>query len=190
MSSQLTYAVAWPYQSNRHHSFIHLMVQSPTTLFAYWEISERRKQFIAEHYRTAWHMLTKQVRLVYVSQLPDHVHTTPYWDVAIGESESWYFRHVQPNTSYRIDYGILNACNQFIALCCSHVTTSPRNEDTLHHNPCTFTPEEDRYSVISFEHVSGTSSTSHDNSPFPQFSTYSLYTSVDLADSKDLIERT
>lgn len=189
MSRQLTYAAAWPYQSKRHKAFIHLMIQSPTTLYAYWAISEQRKHFIAEHYHTRWNKLTKQVRLVDVSQLSEPSHSALYWDVTVGERESWYFQHVRPNTAYRIDYGILNSFNQFIALCCSSVATSPRNEDNPCSHPRTCTQEEDRYIITSMEQehapraVTITNAT-QDHSPFPQFSTYSLYPTMDIAHYK------
>lgn len=190
MSSQPTYAAAWPYRSRSQKAFIHLMIQTPTTLFAYWEIPERRKQFIADHYRSSWYLLTKQVRLSQVCQLQEHSHPTLYWDVNVGESESWYFRHVQPNASYRIDYGILNVNNQFIALCCSNLAAAPRNEAALHSNRCTCSHIDDRFSIISSDNASIKPSTAHDvNSPFHQFSAYSLYTSTDLTDCKHLIER-
>lgn len=197
MNNQLTYASVWPYQSKRYKTVIHLLLQSPTTLFAYWNIPEQRKQFIAEHYHTQWHMLTKQARLVSTSKLPQLAHPTRYWDVAVGESEVWYFRDVSPNTTYRMDYGILNSYNQFITLCCSNVITSPRIEDTLGCNPSTFTQKDDPCTLTSMKQVqvsnsviaSSLSFAPRDHSPFPQFSTYSLYTSMDLVQVSKPIER-
>ncbi|MGZ9583476.1 DUF4912 domain-containing protein [Paenibacillus marinisediminis] len=174
MIRQSAYLAAWPYRYN--HSFIHLMVQTPYTLFAYWELHERRKQLIAEHYRSHWNDLTKQVRLLQYRQAHEHALPVHYSDTTVDEQGSWYFRNVNPSASYRVEYGIMNPDYQFISLLRSEVSQVPRNEPVNSETQLLQDNLESYTSISAISHFSDEMSESY--SPFEQFSTYTLYSVV------------
>lgn len=173
MLQQLTSYHSWPIRYT--HSYIHLMPQTPHTLFAYWEVQDRRKQFIAEHYQTEWQALTKLLRLTQYHSSSHDVKPIDYMDVFVTDQDSWYFHHLKSNACYRIEYGIWNAEQQFISLLQSELAVTPRTESILHKqgNP----PPANDYAASSTEQalLSSIELTNANHSPFDQFSTYTLY---------------
>ncbi|MCR8843844.1 DUF4912 domain-containing protein [Paenibacillus sp. SC116] len=166
-----------PSFNNRHFTanqsnIIHLMVQQPTVLFGYWEVSKRLKSLIERHYRSSWHDLRRVARLYQYSYSEPDTAPLTYYDADVGNSECWYFRHVAPRHQYALDYGFLNHNQQFVSLLRSAQVGTPRNDPDW---------------IVDVRNESATnqggsqsdSQHQHDEqsnySPFQQFSTYTLY---------------
>jgi len=178
MNPQSAYSGTWPYRCNR--SIIHLMVQTPYTLFAYWKVNERFIRLITELYAKEWTDFSKQIRLLQYDALEDVSTPISFKDIIIHDRESCYIHHVHPNACYRVDYGYLNPDGQFVALIrsnlvpASHVPHKPFSSDLNSKDIVTL--------PIVSDSLSPSSSIEHSQalSPFEQFSTYSWYTNTPL----------
>jgi hypothetical protein len=90
-----------------------LMVQSPTVLYAYWELSHGLKNTLSRKRKV-------QIRLNIEG---DGVRQT--YDIDLLE-RSYYFHNVQPGLSYNCELGTLDDYNMFLPLLRSNTVNTPR----------------------------------------------------------------
>ncbi|MCG7409887.1 DUF4912 domain-containing protein [Paenibacillus sp. ACRRX] len=167
-----TSITAWPPRYDTQ--IIHLMIQSPTVLYAYWEISERRRRMIAAHYGKHWDGLCKVARLLRSFTTSQTGAVESYTDVYVHDTDRWYFRHLEPNVVYQLEYGLLTEDHLFVSLLRSPAIRTPRSEPVLYESSNAADKNDEGHQHKSPAH--GTSLSSYDHaSPFKQFSTYSLY---------------
>ncbi|UHA72273.1 DUF4912 domain-containing protein [Paenibacillus sp. 481] len=165
-----------PWPPTYLHNIIHLMVKDPTTLFVYWEITERKRQAVERHYLTSWNSIPKIMRLYRSTSSVTQACTYAHSDIEVFDADSWYIKHIQANTAYMVDYGVWNSCQQFVPLLRSQAVQTPRNfpagsnetsdqiaiQMTGHH---VHLHDEQPFTAASYD----------ETSPFKQFSTYTLY---------------
>ncbi|WP_028546026.1 DUF4912 domain-containing protein [Paenibacillus taiwanensis] len=173
MFNTTTSMTAWPPRYDTQ--IIHLMIQSPTVLYAYWEISERRRRMIAAHYGKRWDELCKVARLLRSFTTPPSAAVESYTDVFVHDTDRWYFRHLEPNVVYQLEYGLLTDDHLFVSLLRSPAIRTPRSERATNGSGHT-TDMNDKGHHQPHSPAHGTSLSSYDHtSPFKQFSTYSIY---------------
>jgi len=155
-----------------HHNVLQLMVVSPTTLYAYWEISERTITAVTRHYNTAWASMPKVIRLYEndgsLSSISHDV--TKYTDHSVGDAKSWYFHQITPARSYSADFGTYNVYHQFVPLLRGNIVRTPRNRAATIDSG--YPQSEHRYAQGAWLDQ-GT--TLEHTSPYREFSTYSVY---------------
>lgn len=104
-----------------------LMPKNPTCLFTYWDISKMTKEILVEYFETDWPLLQHRLRLHDVTCIQyDGNDSNRHWDLHIHHGEDYCFiKELQPNTEYCIEYGILNASGNFIAIMRSNTVKLP-----------------------------------------------------------------
>jgi hypothetical protein len=90
-----------------------LMVQSPTVLYAYWELSHGLRNTLSGKKKV-------QIRLNIEG---DGVSQT--YDIDLSE-KSYYFNDVQPGLSYNCELGTVDDYNIFLPLLRSNTVNTPR----------------------------------------------------------------
>lgn len=116
---------------------IGLMAVDAHTLFAYWEVSDRKRWMASQHFGCDWGALPKVIRVYDVTYVHfngnnDNAHfdieTTP-------ESGSWYIQSVNANSSYTVDYGVYTWEKQFIPFLRSQTVVTPRDYPAAYGEP-------------------------------------------------------
>lgn len=161
------------WSSRRHYSVIHLMVKDPYTLFAYWDITDRKRAATEQHYRMSWHRLTKKIRLYAVTDQQElQSGSVHYFDVNLEHLEqdrdSVYIHSIEPDQSYIADYGILNSSLQFIPVVRSAAIRTPRSLSAA-------SADSEETAAARITSLSAQPPSSESSSPFEQFSAYTLY---------------
>ena len=148
------------------------MVKDPCTLFAYWDISERKRAAAERHYRMSWYEFTKRIRIYAVTDQRELLSSSvQYLDVNLDhlerDGDSIYIHSIEPGQSYIADYGILNSSLQFIPIARSAAVRTPHNLSSASTDS-----EQKSTRIVS---LSSQAPSSDSSSPFEQFSTYTLY---------------
>lgn len=95
-----------------HENALFLLVQSPTVLYVYWELSPGLKDALNEKSKV-------QIRL-------NHEGRGPYRTSEINLlQKSHYFSDVEPGLSYNCEIGIFNSGNEFYPLLRSNSVNTP-----------------------------------------------------------------
>lgn len=94
---------------------LYLLVQSPTVLYVYWELSPGLKSVLNEKTRV-------RIRLNAGGRGPLH-------NCAINllEKKSYYFLDVEPGQTYNCEIGIINSGEEFYPLLRSNSATTPHD---------------------------------------------------------------
>ncbi|OPA76818.1 hypothetical protein BVG16_16810 [Paenibacillus selenitireducens] len=154
-----------------NQNYLHLMVVNPTTMYAYWEISERTIAAVTRHYSTTWNHMPKIIRIYEneadFSSIPQD--GAKYSDIQVLDATSWYFHELTPSRSYTADFGTLNIYGHFIPLIRSNRITTPRNSVLKHAYP-----DAENQTFTTQPWITPSTTTEH-TSPYPQFSTYTVY---------------
>ncbi|MFD0620467.1 DUF4912 domain-containing protein [Paenibacillus sp. GCM10027629] len=155
-----------------HHNVLQLMVVSPTTLYAYWEISERTITAVTRHYHTDWASMPKIIRLYENNgSLSSISHdAAKYTDHSVEDARSWYFHDLTPARSYTADFGTYNIYHQFVPLLRGNTVRTPRNRAATieQGHPLSEHMHEQHPSL-------NQGATLENTSPYHEFSTYSVY---------------
>lgn len=112
------------WQTNR----LVLMVKEPTSLFAYWEVNDLRKQLISEHFRCDWDQLRFCLRVYDVTQIQFNgynAHSTRSLQVD-SSADNYYILHLQSGRRYLVDYGTTTYAGSFFAILRSNIVEMPR----------------------------------------------------------------
>lgn len=105
-----------------------LMVQSPTTLFGYWQISQMKKNLVEHHLNGKWVELQKKIRIYDITAIIFNGHNAHrYHDFFISEScNEWFFNHLKSNRTYCIDVGVVTREKNFFSVLRSNPIDTPR----------------------------------------------------------------
>ncbi|GAB7387640.1 hypothetical protein BSNK01_14770 [Bacillaceae bacterium] len=105
---------------------IHLMVVSPTSLYAYWEVTWPRMRMTAEYLQADYAALPKGLRLYDVSDIYFNGHNAHwYQDIFVHhEADDWWIDPIQPGREYIVDYGVHHN-GRFLPLLRSPVASVP-----------------------------------------------------------------
>lgn len=117
-------------QSKAPKDVLHLMPRDAHTIHVYWNISNRKRWLVAEHFGADWHVMPKVLRVYDVTLVYFNGHNAnAYFDISTTpESSSWYVHGVKANVTYVMDYGVYTINHQFIPLIRSNFVTTPRDE--------------------------------------------------------------
>ncbi|UJF34394.1 DUF4912 domain-containing protein [Paenibacillus hexagrammi] len=116
---------------------LHLMVRDAHTLYVYWEISDRRRWLVAQHFECDYGMMPKVLRLyditdTYFNGSNAHWHrdtlTTP-------EANNWYLQGLQADRTYVVDIGTYTWDHQFIPLLRSGCAATPKDTEAVWGEP-------------------------------------------------------
>jgi len=138
---------------------IKLMVQGPTVLYIYWEITWPRLRMVASYLQADTRDIEKGIRLYDVTdRLFDGANAHSVQDVRVSpEASSWYIRDVQPGRTYIADFGLFHD-GRFCPILRSEPVATPRNRKADWGEPLVEPVTDIRYPVW-----------------FENFSAYSLY---------------
>jgi len=103
------------YDDNR----IVLMVRDPHWLYAYWEVSARRREEIKQQLGESVFSRARIFLRVYDAASSKH------HDIEVGGARNWYVRVPAPNRTYFAEIGFLTEDGRFIAACRSNSVTTP-----------------------------------------------------------------
>ncbi|MFY0545309.1 DUF4912 domain-containing protein [Brevibacillus sp. H7] len=137
-----------------------LMVQGPSVLYVYWEITWARMRMVASYLQADYRQIQKGIRLYDVTdRLFDGANAHHYRDVTVSdEASSWYIYDVQPGRTYIVDFGLFHD-GRFCPILRSEPAATPRNQRAGWGEPLIEPAGDTRYPAW-----------------FENFSSYSLYT--------------
>lgn len=105
-----------------------LMVQSPWSLFCYWELSTMKKNALAHHLNDEWCLFEKKIRLYDITAIFFNGHNAHrYQEFSLHEGcKQWFFYHLIPNRTYCVDIGVVTKEGSFFPLLRSNPIDTPR----------------------------------------------------------------
>ncbi|MDR6878548.1 DUF4912 domain-containing protein [Bacillus sp. 3255] len=119
--------------------FLHLMALGAHSLYAYWEISDRRRWLVSQHFQCDYRDMPSILRLYDVTDVifgGDNAHAS--WDMqAQPDTNNWYFHQLSANRSYIVDVGTYTWEREFIPLLRSNCAVTPRDTEAAWEGPKT-----------------------------------------------------
>lgn len=107
---------------------IQLMAVEPTKIYGYWSVSNRKKWLCAQHFQLDWSIIPKMLRIYNTTDIFfNGTNANHFFDIPVGEANSWLVQHLNPDSTYVADFGTINIFGQFIPLMRSHAVKTPRN---------------------------------------------------------------
>ncbi|MEB3101062.1 DUF4912 domain-containing protein [Ferviditalea candida] len=134
-----------------HKDLLQLMVRDARTLYVYWEISNRRRWLVSNHFQCDWGGMPKILRVydvthVYFNGNNAHSHV----DIELTpEAVNWYIHGVNSGATYVVDMGTYTLERQFIPLLRSNFAATPRNFKATWGEPIVSVVEEARQQTLS-----------------------------------------
>ncbi|MEW9699835.1 DUF4912 domain-containing protein [Paenibacillus sp. SI8] len=111
---------------------LHLLVQSPSTLFVYWHLSSRKCAMIQEHFGSDWQSLKPALRLYDTTGIPfDGSAAGGVSEIPLPKGESCFLSGFRPERAYIADLGIQNEHGQFLPLLRSNRVETPRSDYSI-----------------------------------------------------------
>ncbi|MBD0379866.1 DUF4912 domain-containing protein [Paenibacillus sp. WST5] len=105
---------------------LHLLVQSPTVLFIYWQLSVRKRAMVQEHFGADWQALQPTLRIYDITGLSfDGSSANEVSELALPQGESCFLRGFHPGKSYIADLGIVGGDGYFLPILRSNSVESP-----------------------------------------------------------------
>ena len=107
---------------------LHLMIVDAHSLYVYWEISDRRRWLVSQHFECDYASMPKVIRLYDVTSLYfNGSNAHGYWDVTTtSEANNWYLHHLGAGRSYLVDIGTYTWEREFIPLLRSNCVVTPK----------------------------------------------------------------
>ncbi len=109
---------------------ITLMVQSPTTLYTYWELTWPCRNLVSDFFHTSFELLPRALRVYDVTDIWfDGKNAHEYQDIFIQpDADNWFIYDVMPGRTFIIDLGIFWE-DRFIPLVRSMPKSTPPNRE-------------------------------------------------------------
>jgi len=108
---------------------IHAIVQSPTCLYVYWEISALTRKTLEAHYHASFESFRKELRIIDAT-LRDYgkgeVNRTYQFELP-EMTNTWFVRPLTPDTTYIIEWGIQTIDGDFLPVLRSRPVDTPRD---------------------------------------------------------------
>jgi hypothetical protein len=112
---------------------LHLLVQSPYVLFVYWQLSERKRAMVQEHFGVDWQSLQPTLRIYDITGLSfDGSEAREVSELSLPQGESCFLSEFHPGRVYIADLGIVNELSQFLPLLRSNTVETPLADITVH----------------------------------------------------------
>lgn len=112
---------------------IHAIVQSPTAVYVYWELSELSRKMLETHYHASFDSFRKEMRIIDVT-LRDYEkgEVNRSYQFELPEmTNTWFVRPLMPNTTYIIEWGIQTIDGDFLPVLRSKPVETPRDEPVV-----------------------------------------------------------
>lgn len=112
-----------------HKDMLRLLVRNAHTLYAYWEVSDRRKWLAAQHFECDYGQLPKVLRVYDVTYVLFNGHNANrVTDIELTpEAGNWYITGLNADAAYTADLGVYTWERQFVPLIRSNVVQTPRD---------------------------------------------------------------
>lgn len=112
---------------------MHAIVQSPTALYVYWELSELSRKMLETHYHAAFDSFRKELRIIDVTLVEyEKGEANRTYQFELPEmTNSWFVRPLSPNTTYIIEWGIQTIDGDFVPVLRSKPVETPRDEPVV-----------------------------------------------------------
>jgi len=120
----------WKLPDRYDVDLMHAVVQSPNSVYVYWEVSDAVKETLAMQFMRPWEDLPKTFRILDVTLL-DYTsgHANRSYTFELPEmTNSWFVRPLDPNTTYVFEFGIRTMEGEFLPLVASTPLDTPRAE--------------------------------------------------------------
>ncbi|CAG7626992.1 hypothetical protein PAESOLCIP111_02870 [Paenibacillus solanacearum] len=110
---------------------LHVMVQGPRTLYAYWEVSNRKRWLCSQHFECDYGVLPKVLRIYDVTTVYFNGHNANgYFDIeTTPDAGSWYIHGLIPGAVYLADLGVYTLERQFVPLLRAAPAQTPRDAE-------------------------------------------------------------
>ncbi|MGI9862250.1 DUF4912 domain-containing protein [Moorella naiadis] len=104
-----------------------LMVKDPYWLYAYWELSEGKKEELHRRFGTGvWENSRPMLRVYDLTDHPYDFLRAPFFEIAITDmADNWYIHTGKPCSTFCIDLGRLIPNYGFVTLVRSNIVTTP-----------------------------------------------------------------
>lgn len=112
-----------------HKDMLRLLVRDAHTLYAYWEISGRKKWLASQHFECDYELLPKALRLYDVTHLWFDGHNAHrVIDIELTpEADNWYIAGLDADRAYVADFGVYTRERQFVPLLRSNAAQTSRD---------------------------------------------------------------
>ncbi|MCT4783762.1 MULTISPECIES: DUF4912 domain-containing protein [Exiguobacterium] len=120
----------WKLPDRYDADLMHAVVQSPNSVYVFWEVSDAVKETLAMQFMRPWEDLPKAFRILDVTLL-DYTsgHANRSYTFELPEmTNSWFVRPLDPNTTYVFEFGIRTMEGEFLPLVASDPLDTPRAE--------------------------------------------------------------
>lgn len=108
---------------------LEVLAQNAHTIYAYWEISDRKRWLVSQHFRCDWGYMPKILRVYDVTSMYfNGSNANSFFDIqTTPEATSWYIHNLLSNATYMLDFGTYTLEGQFVPLLRSSAVATPRN---------------------------------------------------------------
>lgn len=106
-----------------------LLVRDPKCLYAYWEMTQDKREELQQKLGVdTWQQSKFILRVHDVTNVTVDGNNVESFDIQIdAHTMSWYIHVPAANRSYRVDLGVLTHQNKFYTLARSNIVTTPRD---------------------------------------------------------------
>ncbi|MBD0379870.1 DUF4912 domain-containing protein [Paenibacillus sedimenti] len=120
-----------------HKDLLHLMVVDAHTLYVYWEISDRRRWLVSQHFECDYGTMPKVLRVYDVtSTFFNGSNAHSYRDVTTSpEANNWYLHDLGADRTHVVDIGTYTWEHEFIPLLRSNCVTTPKDSEAIWGEP-------------------------------------------------------
>lgn len=107
-----------------------LMVKDPYWLYAYWELSDAKKEELHRRFGSGvWENSRPMLRVYDLTDHPYDFLRAPFFEIAITDmADNWYIHTGKPCSTYCIDLGRLIPNYGFVTLVRSNIVTTPADK--------------------------------------------------------------
>ncbi|GAA3402571.1 DUF4912 domain-containing protein [Paenibacillus hodogayensis] len=111
---------------------LRLLVRDAHAVYAYWEISNRKKWLASQHFGCDYGQLSKVLRLYDITYIRfDGRNANRTTDIELTpEADNWYITGLNGDAAYAVDFGVYSWERQFIPFIRSNVVQTPRAGST------------------------------------------------------------
>ncbi len=111
-----------------YHDLFQISVRDHQSFYAYWELSDRKKTLLANHFGSTFDALTKVIRVYNVTGIyfrGDNAHR--FFDIQLpNPCDNYFFHGLENDATYIADYGVFTFERQFMPIIRSNSLHLPR----------------------------------------------------------------
>ncbi|WP_078545654.1 DUF4912 domain-containing protein [Litchfieldia alkalitelluris] len=110
-----------------HHEKLALMVKDDSTLYAYWDLPEVKKQIVEKHYGGKWADFTQAIKIYDITDVSfNSINEHQSLTIKIGDNKTYLFiNNITPSRTYVAEIGVIFDDEPFFSLLRSNSVKSP-----------------------------------------------------------------